>query len=105
MLEEGDDIAALVRDAVASSSPPRVLGVWGGDGSVAAVADAARRVGLPLLVLPGGTFNHFARTAGVPTIEDGIEALRTGSRRCGRDPVGGWMSPSSPSTGSSRSRC
>jgi diacylglycerol kinase family enzyme len=58
-----------------------VLGVHGGDGSVAATADAARRAGRPLLVLPGGTFNHFARTAGVPTIEAAFEALRTGAGR------------------------
>ncbi|MDQ0612872.1 diacylglycerol kinase family enzyme/membrane-associated phospholipid phosphatase [Microbacterium sp. W4I4] len=81
VLRDGDDIPGLVREAAGSQAPPRVLGVWGGDGSVAAAADAARSVGLPLLVLPGGTFNHFARTAGIPTIDDALEALRTGAGR------------------------
>ncbi|WP_309064214.1 bifunctional phosphatase PAP2/diacylglycerol kinase family protein [Microbacterium sp.] len=77
----GDDIPVIVRDALGSAYPPRVIGVWGGDGSVAAAADAARRAGLPLLIFPGGTFNHFARTAGAATIEDALEALRTGAGR------------------------
>lgn len=80
-LQGGDDIATLVRDVVASADPPRVLGICGGDGSVAAVADAARHAGLPLLVLPGGTFNHFARTSGALTIDVGIAALRAGAGR------------------------
>ena len=80
-LEKGDDIAELVRDALASPKPPRVLGICGGDGSVSAAADAARDAGLPLLVFPGGTFNHFARTAGIPTIDLALEALRLGAGR------------------------
>ncbi|MFD5214820.1 bifunctional phosphatase PAP2/diacylglycerol kinase family protein [Microbacterium sp. NPDC058345] len=81
LLEEGDEIAEVIRAALASAMPPRVLGVWGGDGSVAAAADAARRAGLPLLIFPGGTFNHFARTAGAPTIDDAVDALRSGAGR------------------------
>jgi len=79
MLEEGDDLEAILRAARSSPTPPRVLGVWGGDGSVSAAAHVARRVGLPLMMLPGGTFNHFARTIGLGTLEDGIEALRAGT--------------------------
>ncbi len=81
LLEDGDDIANLVRDAVGSASPPQVLGIWGGDGSVAAAADVARRAGLPLLVFPGGTFNHFARTVGAATIDDAVQAVRSGEGR------------------------
>lgn len=80
-LQDGDRIADLVRDAVASAHPPLALGVWGGDGTVAAAADAARRNGVPLIVFPGGTFNHFARTAGIPTIEAALDAVRTGAGR------------------------
>lgn len=81
VLEQDDDIAELVADALTTPTRPRVLGIWGGDGSVAAVADAGRRAELPLLVLPGGTFNHFARTAGASTIDRAINALRSGSGR------------------------
>jgi membrane-associated phospholipid phosphatase/diacylglycerol kinase family enzyme len=73
-----EEPAAVVRRALAGQTPPRVLGVCGGDGSVAALAQVARDTGLPLLVLPGGTFNHFARAAGVDTPDAGIRALREG---------------------------
>ncbi|GAT73134.1 bifunctional phosphatase PAP2/diacylglycerol kinase family protein [Microbacterium hydrocarbonoxydans] len=79
VLDQGDHVAAIVREALASDSPPRVLGIWGGDGSVASVADVARRARIPLLAFPGGTFNHFARTVGTATLEQGIEAIRSGS--------------------------
>ncbi|WP_313355560.1 phosphatase PAP2 family protein [Microbacterium sp.] len=78
VLGEGEEIALLVRDAVASENPPRVIGVWGGDGTVANTADAARHAHLPLVIFPGGTFNHFARTAGAATLEDAAQALRDG---------------------------
>ncbi|GAA2891147.1 bifunctional phosphatase PAP2/diacylglycerol kinase family protein [Microbacterium esteraromaticum] len=81
LLADGDDIAHLVRDAVASDDPPHVIGVWGGDGTVANTADAARRAHLPLVIFPGGTFNHFARTAGAATLDDAVQALKTGAGR------------------------
>jgi diacylglycerol kinase family enzyme len=74
--DEGPD--AAVRAALARDRPPRIVGVVGGDGSVASVAHELRRVGVPLLVVPGGTFNHFARTAGAPTVDDAIDALQRG---------------------------
>jgi diacylglycerol kinase family enzyme len=37
------------------------LGMAGGDGSLAAVADVAIDRGVPFVVVPFGTFNHFAR--------------------------------------------
>lgn len=77
-LGEDDDLELLVRHALASADPPRVLGASGGDGTVAAVAHIARLVGLPLLVLPGGTFNHFSRAAGVGSFDDALAALAAG---------------------------
>jgi diacylglycerol kinase family enzyme/membrane-associated phospholipid phosphatase len=77
-LADGDDLELLVRDALASADPTGVLGVSGGDGTVSAAAHVARLVGLPLLVLPGGTFNHFARTAGVASFDDALDALARG---------------------------
>jgi undecaprenyl-diphosphatase len=54
------------------------LGVFGGDGTVSAGARTARRYGLPLAVLPGGTFNHFAHDLGVHTPADARDALTAG---------------------------
>jgi undecaprenyl-diphosphatase len=43
------------------------------------MARIARRVNLPLLVLPGGTFNHFARATGAVTVNRAIDALQAGA--------------------------
>ena len=51
-----EDPAEGVRHA-----PPGPLGIAGGDGSLAAVADVAIERGVPFVVIPFGTFNHFAR--------------------------------------------
>ncbi|GAA1445337.1 bifunctional phosphatase PAP2/diacylglycerol kinase family protein [Leifsonia poae] len=80
-LKKGDDIAELVDAALASPTPPRVLGIYGGDGSVAAMAGTARRVDLPLMVMPGGTFNHFAKAALLESVDSAIDALIAGSGR------------------------
>ena len=77
-LDPADPPSAVLARAVQSGAPPRALGVCGGDGTVSAVAAIARESGLPLLVLPGGTFNHFARAIGVETTDAGIRALRAG---------------------------
>jgi membrane-associated phospholipid phosphatase/diacylglycerol kinase family enzyme len=79
VLSGDDDLAALVDEAAARSTPPRVIGVCGGDGTVATVAHRARAHGIPLLGLPGGTFNHFVRANGLESIDDAIDALQEGS--------------------------
>ena len=75
---DGDDPREVVQEALARRRPPSILGVCGGDGSVAAVAHEAVAAGLPLLVVPGGTFNHFARTAGAASVDLAIDALQRG---------------------------
>ncbi|WP_166548651.1 diacylglycerol/lipid kinase family protein [Agromyces luteolus] len=77
-LEPGEEPGAVVAEALARPVPPRIVGVCGGDGSVGAVAHVARAAGVPLLVVPGGTFNHFARTAGVASADDAVDALQAG---------------------------
>jgi diacylglycerol kinase family enzyme/membrane-associated phospholipid phosphatase len=57
---------------------PRALGVAGGDGTVAAVAAAAARHGLPLVLVPGGTLNHFARDVGVYDLTEACDAAGAG---------------------------
>jgi diacylglycerol kinase family enzyme len=77
-LDEGESLSLAVRAALESDDPPRVLGIHGGDGSVASVAQLARQAGLPLLVFPGGTFNHFAGAAGIESVDAAIDALQAG---------------------------
>ena len=78
-LEPDEPMADAVREAMAGAEPPRVLGVYGGDGSIARMAHLALELDLPLLALPGGTFNHFARAAGIETVDLGIDALQAGA--------------------------
>ncbi|AZG43660.1 Putative lipid kinase BmrU [Gordonia insulae] len=73
---EGDDIEALLRDAATRAD---VLAIAGGDGTVATAAQVALETDLPLAVFPGGTYNHFARDLGVPTVADTVAALAAGS--------------------------
>ncbi|WP_083292425.1 bifunctional phosphatase PAP2/diacylglycerol kinase family protein [Arthrobacter sp. SW1] len=75
---DGEDLAAVVEDA-ATRPGTKALGVWGGDGTVGTAAASAVVHGLPLLVLPGGTLNHFARDAGISTLEDATAAAEAGS--------------------------
>jgi len=74
-LRQDDDLPAVLR---AAAGRAEVLGIGGGDGTVNAAAEAAMAADIPLLVLPAGTFNHFARDACLPTLDDALEALATG---------------------------
>lgn len=62
---EPDRIADVVRELVGAGTR-RIL-VSGGDGTIAAAADALAATGVELAVLPGGTLNHFAKAMGIPT--------------------------------------
>jgi diacylglycerol kinase family enzyme/membrane-associated phospholipid phosphatase len=76
----GDLVKQLEAELDASDRPPaRAVGVAGGDGTVAAVAAVAADRGLPLVVVPTGTLNHFARDIGVTELSDCVEAVRAGS--------------------------
>jgi diacylglycerol kinase family enzyme len=57
------DVAALARQAVADGVD--LLGVAGGDGTQALVADIAAEHALPFLVISAGTRNHFAMDLGL----------------------------------------
>ncbi|MFJ5974527.1 diacylglycerol/lipid kinase family protein [Streptomyces sp. NPDC093060] len=61
--EERQDVAALARAAVADGAD--LLGVAGGDGTQALVAAVAAEHGIPFLVIPSGTRNHFAMDLGL----------------------------------------
>lgn len=57
------DVAALARQAVADGAD--LLGVAGGDGTQARVAEVAAEYDLPFLVISAGTRNHFAMDLGL----------------------------------------
>lgn len=75
-LAAGDDFAAVLAEAAGRAE---VLGVGGGDGTVASAAAAAIAASVPLAVFAAGTFNHFARTIKSPLVADTARAIRTGS--------------------------
>ncbi|MEB3371424.1 bifunctional phosphatase PAP2/diacylglycerol kinase family protein [Saccharopolyspora mangrovi] len=75
----GSDLTERLHAHLDTTGEAKALGVAGGDGSVAAAAAVAAVRGLPLLVVPAGTFNHFARDLGVTSAVDSVQALRTGS--------------------------
>jgi diacylglycerol kinase family enzyme len=60
LLDDGDDLTELAANADAEA-----LGMAGGDGSLAAVADVALQRDLPFVCVPYGTRNHFARDIGL----------------------------------------
>jgi undecaprenyl-diphosphatase len=74
-LDEDEDLVEALEKAARDAA---ILGVCGGDGSVNAAASVAAEHGLPLLVVPGGTLNHFAHDLGIATIADAIAAVREG---------------------------
>jgi diacylglycerol kinase family enzyme len=63
ILTPGQDLAALAREAAAAGAD--VLGMAGGDGSLAVVAAVAAAHGIPFVCVPAGTRNHFALDVGV----------------------------------------
>ena len=63
VLQPGDDLTQLAEDAVAAGAD--VLGMAGGDGSQALVAEVASRHDIPMVVVPAGTRNHFALDLGI----------------------------------------
>jgi len=80
LIEPGGDLTKqLETELDAAEAAVRALGVAGGDGTVAAVAAMAAERGLPLVVVPAGTLNHFARDVGVSEVSDAVDAVRDGS--------------------------
>lgn len=63
-VSEGRDLQGAIAQAVEAGHP--VLVAAGGDGTIAAVAEAAMAHGRTLGILPMGTFNFVARGLGIP---------------------------------------
>ncbi|MDA2891432.1 diacylglycerol kinase family protein [Mycolicibacterium sp. BiH015] len=78
-LDEHDDVAEVLKSAAQRSE---VLGIGGGDGTVAAAAAVAVEAGVPLAVFPAGTFNHFAKDIGCDTTARTVTAIQRGTVSC-----------------------
>jgi diacylglycerol kinase family enzyme len=63
VVQPGEDVVALAEAAVAGGTD--VLGMAGGDGSLALVAGVAARHRVPMVVVPAGTRNHLAMDLGL----------------------------------------
>jgi diacylglycerol kinase family enzyme len=72
VLQPGDDLLRLAHDAIGRGAD--VIGMAGGDGSQALVASVAAQRGVPMVVIPAGTRNHFALDLGLDR-EDVVGAL------------------------------
>jgi diacylglycerol kinase family enzyme len=72
VLRPGDDLLQLAEEAVASGAD--VVGMAGGDGSQALIATIATKHGVPIVVIPAGTRNHFALDLGLDR-DDVVGAL------------------------------
>ena len=81
VLVPGQSLAGLAQAAVASGAD--VLGMAGGDGSLAVVAAAAAAHELPFVCVPAGTRNHFALDVGVDRndVAGALEAFTDGAER------------------------
>jgi undecaprenyl-diphosphatase len=97
LYDPADDLAAALPEAVVLRAQPnldldgqldaavqerdgwvRAIGVAGGDGTVATAAAVAGRRGLPMVVVPTGTLNHFARDVGVYDLQEAVDATQAG---------------------------
>jgi diacylglycerol kinase family enzyme len=72
VMRPGDDLRVLAERAVAEGAD--VLGMAGGDGSQALIADVASRHGVAMVCVPAGTRNHFALDLGLDR-DDVVGAL------------------------------
>ena len=73
----GENVREILSDDVA------FVAVVGGDGTIRAAAHELRHQPVPLLPVPGGTRNHFARDVGIRRFEDAAAAI--GTKPCSVD--------------------
>jgi len=79
-LEKGGDVLATARTAVDAGFD--LIVAAGGDGTQAAVATAIAGTGTAMAVMPGGTFNYFARDLGTgETLDEALKVFDAPSLR------------------------
>ena len=74
----GDDLQERVREAVRDGAAHVV--VVGGDGTMRGAAQVLAGGDVPLVPVPAGTRNHFAKDLGIDSVEAAEAASRTGER-------------------------
>jgi len=78
----GHEVVACSPDEVAERTADAVkrgvdfVGVAGGDGTIRCAAQQLTGTDVPLLPIPAGTRNHFAKDVGVPEIDDAVDAAK-----------------------------
>jgi undecaprenyl-diphosphatase len=75
---DDDDIGEAIANAAKEAT--MAIGAAGGDGTISAAAFAAAENDLPLLAIPAGTLNHFARDAGLLDVDDALDAAVAGEQ-------------------------
>ncbi|MEY2433412.1 MAG: hypothetical protein QOC92_3137 [Acidimicrobiaceae bacterium] len=80
---EPDDLEDRLRKTLAAHADVSFVGIAGGDGSIRCAVEVLLDVSpsTPLLAVPAGTRNHFARDLGIETIDDAVEAANAGRGR------------------------
>ncbi|MFD5074698.1 diacylglycerol/lipid kinase family protein [Streptomyces sp. NPDC058371] len=77
--QEGQELRDVLEQAAERArAQGGALGAFGGDGTINTATEVAARLGLPLAVFPGGTFNHFAADLGNQTLDDVARAVQDG---------------------------
>ncbi len=71
IIEKGENLPWLVKNYLRRDV--KIIGVAGGDGTINSIASCLVNTGIPLVVVPFGTLNHFARDIGVSA--NPVEAL------------------------------
>jgi undecaprenyl-diphosphatase len=79
VMARGRDLVGELEELLVSANGAvRALGAAGGDGTVATVVALAARHRLPLVLVPAGTLNHFARDVGVYDLQEAVDASGAG---------------------------
>jgi diacylglycerol kinase family enzyme/membrane-associated phospholipid phosphatase len=74
-LDSHDQLARVLHEAASECG---VLGIAGGDGSLATAAEVAVTHSRPLLALPAGTLNHLTRDLRIEDVDDALDAFAAG---------------------------
>lgn len=75
-VERGDEIRKALDAALSNGA--LAVGVSGGDGTINTAAQVALDARKPLVVVPGGTFNHLTQAVGIESVEDAVQAVKAG---------------------------